>query len=54
MLPNSSSVFPDAEPFKTIREDLLAKSLLATGDGVYIPTGPAARLDKEPDVAVEG
>ena len=52
--PNSSSVFPDAEPVKTIGEDLLAKSLPAIGDGVDIPLGPPARSDKELDVTVEG
>ena len=52
--PNSSFIFPDVEPVKTIREDFLAKSLPATEDGVDIPSGPLARSDKEPDVAVEG
>ena len=51
---SSSSVFPDAEPVKTIGEDLLAKSLPTVGDGIDIPPGPPARLDKEPDVAVGG
>ena len=52
--PNSSSVFPDAEPVKAVGEDLLAKSLQVAGDGVDILSGPPARLDKVPDVAVEG
>ena len=47
---SSSSVFPDAEPVKTIGEDLLAKSLPAVGDGVDILPGPLAR----PDKAAEG
>ena len=42
--PNSSSVFPDAEPVKTIGEDFLAKSLPAVEDGVDIP--PGLRLDR--------
>ena len=50
--PRSSSVFPNAEPVKTIGEDLPAKSLPAAGDGVDIPSGPPARSDKEPDVDV--
>ena len=52
--PSSSSVFPDAEPVKTIGEDFPAKSHLATGDGVDIPPRPPARSDKEPNVVVEG
>ena len=52
--PSSSSIFPDAEAVKTIGEDLLAKSLPATGDGVDIPSGLPTRSDKEPDVVVEG
>ena len=51
---SSSSVFPNAEPVKTIGEDLPTKSLPTVGDGVDIPPGPSARSDKEPDVAVEG
>ena len=53
-LPSSSSIFPDAEPVKTIGEDFLAKSLPAAKDGVDISPGPPARSNKEPDVAVEG
>ena len=53
-LSSSSSVFPDAEPVKTIGEDLLAKSLPTAGDGVDISLRPPARSDKEPNVAVEG
>ena len=48
--PSSSSVFPDAEPVKTIGEDFPAKSLPTAGDGVDIPLGPLAR----PDKAAEG
>ena len=51
---SSSSVFLDVEPVKTIGEDLLAKGLLAVGDGVDIPLGIPDRSEKEPDVAVEG
>ena len=51
---SSSSVFPDVEPVKTIGEDLLAKSLLAVGDGVDIPLRLPDRSEKEPDVSVEG
>ena len=49
-LPSSSSVFPDAEPVKTIGEDFPAKSLPAAGDGVDILLWPLAR----PDKAAEG
>ena len=35
--PNSSSIFPDAEPVKTIEEDFLAKSLPTVRDGVDTP-----------------
>ena len=52
--PRSSSVLLDAEPVKTIGEDLPAKSLPTVGDGVEIPSGPPARLDEEPNVAAEG
>ena len=52
--PNSSFVFPDAEPVKTIGEDLLAKCLPVAGDEVDIPQGHPARSDKELDVAVKG
>ena len=47
---SSSSVFPDAEPVKTIGEDLPTKNLLDVGDGVDIPLGPPVR----PDKAAEG
>ena len=52
--PSSLSVSPDAEAVKTIGEDLLAKSLPAAEDGVYIPSRLLDRSDKEPDVVVEG
>ena len=52
--PSSSSVFLDAEPIKTIGEDLLAKSLTAAGDGVDIPPRPPTRSDKESNVVAEG
>ena len=52
--PSSSSVFPDAEPVKTIGEDFPAKSLPAAGDGVDIPPGPPARSGKDPNVIAEG
>ena len=52
--PSSSSVFPDAEPVKTIGEDFPAKSLPTVGDGVDILSGPPARSGKEPDVVAEG
>ena len=48
--PSSSSVFPDAEPVKTIGEDFPAKSLPVAGDGVDILPKPLAR----PDKAAEG
>ena len=51
--PSSSSVFPAAEPVKTIEEDLLAKDLPAVEDGVNIPPGPRTRSDKEPNVVAE-
>ena len=51
---SSSSVLPDAEPVKTIGENLPAKSLLMTGDGVEMSPGPSARSDEEPNVAAEG
>ena len=41
--PNSSFIFPDAEPVKTIEEDFLAKSLPTVGDGVDTPPGPLVR-----------
>ena len=43
--PSSLSVFPDAEPVKTIGEDLPAKSLPSTRDGVDIQSRPSARSD---------
>ena len=52
--PSSSSVFPAAEPVKTIGEDLPTESLPPVGDGVDIPPGPPARSDKEPNVVAEG
>ena len=52
--PSSSSVFPDVEPVKTIGEDLPAKSLSATRDGIDIPPRPLVISDKEPNFVVEG
>ena len=52
--PSSSSILPDAEPVKTIKEYLSAKSLPSVGDGVDIPPGPPARSDEGPNVATEG
>ena len=52
--PSSSFVPPDTEPVMTIGEELSAKSLLATGDGIDIPSGSPARSDEEPNVVAEG